>query len=186
MNQTPHLPPIETSDDPRVQAIFARWQQLYGKVSTVAKVIYARAPQFAELAGHMNQAQETLSLEPELSLLIQMQASQLNGCAFCQDLTLARALQQSIGLERFRDLENFRDSDAFSARERAALAFCDEATRNRKVSAATWLQVKAQFSETEIVELTWLNAMENYYNLQAGVLGIESDDLAQRSDDVES
>ena len=179
MNQTPHLPPIEHSDDPRVQAIFARWKQLYGKVSTVAQVIYARAPQFAELAGHIHQTQQTLSLEPNLCLLIQMQASQLNGCAFCQDLTLARALQQSIGIERFHDLANFRASDAFSARERAALTFCEQATRDRKVSAATWLQVKAQFSETEIVELTWLNAMENYYNLQAGVLGIESDELAQ-------
>ena len=178
MTQIPHIPHIEHSDDPRVQAIFARWQRLYGKVSTVAQVIYARAPQFAELAGHIHEAQETLSLEPELALLIQMQASQLNGCAFCQDLTLARALQQSIGIERFRDLDNFRDSDAFSPRERAALAFCEEATSNRKVSAATWLQVKAHFNDTEIVELTWLNAMENYYNLQAGVLGIESDELA--------
>lgn len=179
MNQTPHLAPIEHCDDPRVQAIFARWQQLYGKVSTVAQVIYARAPQLATLAGHPNQTQQTLSLEGELALLIQMRASQLNNCAFCQDLTLARALQHSIGLEQFRERENFRDSDIFSPRERAALAFCDEATRNRKVSAATWLQVKAQFSETEIVELTWLNAMENYYNLQAGVLGIESDELVQ-------
>lgn len=179
MNQTPHLSPIEHPTDPQAQATFERWQAMFGKVSTVAKVIYARAPQLAALAGHINETHETLSLEPELCLLVQMKASQLNDCAFCQDLTLARALQSSIGAERFRDLENFRDSDAYSPREKAALAFVEEATRDRKVHSATWQQVKIQFSETEIVELTWLNAAENYFNLQTGVLGIESDNLAQ-------
>ena len=38
--------------------------------------------------------------------------------------------------------------------------------------------LRARFSEKEIVELTWVNAAENYYNLQAAVLGIGSDELA--------
>ena len=179
MNETPQLSPIEESDDPRVQAIFARWQERYGTVSTVAKVLYARLPQLAILAGHINETHETLSLDAALCLLVQMRVSQLNGCAFCQDLTLARALQQSVGAERFRDLDNFRRSDNFTPREIAALAFAEEATQNRQVSAATWETVRELFSEKEIVELTWLNATENYYNLQAGVLGIGSDNLTQ-------
>ena len=178
MNQTPHLSLIENPEAPQVQTIFQYFRGLYGKVPTVAKVIYARAPQLAAPAAQISATQESLSLEPELRLLVQMQASQMNGCAFCQDLTLARALQASIGIERFRDLGKFRDSDAFSAREKAALAFVEEATRDREVSAATWKAVKTQFSETEIVELTWLNAAENYFNLQAAVLGIESDNFA--------
>ena len=173
----PHLPPIETSDDPQVQAIFASWMERYGQVSTVAKVIYARAPQLAELAAHINQVHQTLSLEAELCLLVQMKASQLNGCAFCVDLTLARALQQSVGLERFAALDDYATSSAYTPREKAALAFAHEATQHRKVSAETWKQVRAQFSETEIIELTWLNAVENYFNLQSGILGIESDNL---------
>lgn len=65
-------------------------------------------------------------------------------------------------------------------REKAALAFAEEATRHRTVSEATWREVRKYLSEVEIVELAWLNAAENYFNLQAGVLGIESDGLADR------
>jgi hypothetical protein len=40
--------------------------------------------------------------------------------------------------------------------------------------------VRAQLTETEIVEMTWLVAAENYFNLQADVLGIGSDNLFER------
>jgi len=48
------------------------------------------------------------------------------------------------------------------------------------VSDATWAALRAHFSETEIVELVWANAAENYFNLQATVLGFESEGLAAR------
>jgi len=43
------------------------------------------------------------------------------------------------------------------------------------------MAVRENVSDTEIVELVWLNAAENYFNLQAAVLGVESDQLAARS-----
>lgn len=180
MTSTPRLPPIEHPDDLEAQETFARSLRLYGMVSTVAKVIYSRAPQLAVLAQQIVETREKLSLEPELQFLIEMKASQLNGCAFCEDLTLARALRKDIGAERFDEMGNFRHSDTFSPREKAALAFVEEATQHRKVSEETWQVVHKYFSEAEIIELTWLNAAENYFNLQAGVLGIESDGLAAR------
>lgn len=175
----PHLAPIEHPDDPQAQATFERSLRLFGMVSTVTKVMYARVPQLAALAQQIVETRAGLSLDHELQLLIDMKASQLNGCAFCQDLTLAMALRADIGAERFDDLGRFRDSQAFTPREKAALAFAEEATQHRQVSEATWEEVRKYFSEVEIVELTWLNAAENYFNLQAGVLGIESDGLAQ-------
>lgn len=177
---TPHLAPIEHPADPQAQATYERSLRLYGTVSTVAKVIYARAPQLAALAQHIVETRRNLSLDHELQLLIEMKASQLNGCTFCQDLTLAMALRDNIGAERFDDLDTFASSDAFSPREKAALAFAEQATRQRQVGEETWAQVRKHFSEVEIVELTWLNAAENYFNLQAGILGIESDGLAAK------
>lgn len=70
------------------------------------------------------------------------------------------------------------DDTVFSERERAALAFVEEATRHRALSEPTWSAVRERFNETEIVEITWLNAAENSFNLQAAVLGIGSDRLA--------
>ena len=71
----------------------------------------------------------------------------------------------------------FRDSDLFSDREKAALAWTEEVTRHRNASDATFAELRKHFDERAIVELTWLNAVGNYYNLMAVPLGIESDGL---------
>lgn len=70
-------------------------------------------------------------------------------------------------------------SPHFDARERAALAYTEEATRSRKVSDATFEALRSHFDERQIVELTWLNAVGNYFNLIAVPLGLESDGLAE-------
>jgi len=79
--------------------------------------------------------------------------------------------------ERFAELDNYRTSSKFSEAERAALAFAEEATRNHQVSDETWTAVKRHFTDKQIVELVWLNATENFFNLSNAVLGIGSDDL---------
>jgi len=45
------------------------------------------------------------------------------------------------------------------------------------VSETTFERLRSHFAEWEIVEITWLNAVHNYYNLITVPLEIESDDL---------
>ena len=120
-----------------------------------------------------------LSLDRELALLVTTQSSLINGCSFCADLHRAQAVQERIGLEKFRDLLNCAESPHFSERERAALAYTEEATRKREVADATFESLRGHFDEKEIVELTWLNAVGNYFNLMAVPLGLESDGLTE-------
>jgi len=68
-----------------------------------------------------------------------------------------------------------RETPLFSARERAALAYAEEATGNRRVSDATFQELRNHFSEEEIAEITWVNAIENHYNLLNVPLEIGSD-----------
>ena len=174
-----YLDPIE-----RPRGLFTRLayriaRRQYGKVITPLKVIYARKPGLVLIAQAMTwMLDRGLALDPDVRLLVMAHVARLNGCAFCQDLNLARALGAQIGPERFRALPEYRTSDLFTERERAALAFAEEATEHKRVGEATFAALRAHFSETEIVELTWVNAVENYYNLQAAVLGIGSDELA--------
>ena len=51
----------------------------------------------------------------------------------------------------------------------------EETTRHKRVSDATFEALRKHCSEREIVEITWLNAFENYYNLINLPLEIESD-----------
>ena len=175
---TTRIATIEKPSNPLMRLLFTivRWH--FGKVLGPLKVIYARKPALLLIARRMVKQANALSLPPALRALIQVQASRLNGCRFCEDVALAAAYQTTIGRERFARIADYRSSLLFTERERAALAFGEEATRHCKVSEETWALVKQHFSDLEIVELAWLNACENYFNLQAAVLEIQSDGLA--------
>lgn len=152
----------------------------FGRVPTAFQVVYARAPKLATTSYQISRVIEGgLSLDPELVLLLTTHVSMLNGCSFCADLHLAQAIQARLGGEKFRALPGFRESERFADRERAALAYAEEATRQRVVSDATFEELQKHFDERQIVELTWLNAVGNFFNLLAVPLGLESDGLAE-------
>lgn len=144
------------------------------------KMIYARHPKLMLIANKIFQFQEkSVSLQPELRLLIQTQASALNGCAFCNDILLAQAVKLKLGAEKFVALgeEANAKAEVFSEKESAIHRFVKEYAAHRKVSDETFELLRASFSETEIVEIVALNAIEQYFNAFAIPLGIESDGL---------
>jgi AhpD family alkylhydroperoxidase len=120
-----------------------------------------------------------LTLAPELRLLITTQSSLLNGCRFCADLHMAQAVQARLGLERFKALPDFARSPLFTERERAVLAYTQEITQRRTVPEAVFEDLRKHASEREIVEITWLNAVANFYNLMAVPLELESDGFTE-------
>ena len=159
---------------------FAFWfsRRQFGKVMTPMRVVYPRVPKLLKVSFQIQKFEmKGLKLDPELHSLLGAYISQINGCGFCIDLTRAFAMRERIGLEKFDALGECRSSALFSERERAALAYVEEATRNKRVSDATFDSLRRQFSETEIVEITWLNAIHNYYNLLNIPLQIGSDGL---------
>ena len=149
-----------------------------GKVMTPARVVYARVPALFRLAYHEVQIVEgKLTVDPVISLLVRTWAAMVNDWSFCVDIAKAVGVQKRMSLEKFEALPQYRTSPLYSARERAALAYAEEATRAKRVSDETFAELHRHFGEREIVEITWLNALENYYNLLNIPLGIESDGL---------
>jgi AhpD family alkylhydroperoxidase len=174
------IPPV---DEPRgllLRVGYWMMRRQLGKVPDAFKVIYGHAPHLAvPSAAILRTMEKKLALDPELVLLVTTQSSLINGCTFCADLHEAQAIQAKMGMERFRGLAEFRTSPHFSAAERSALAFTEEVTRERKVSDATFAALRAHFGEREIVELAWLCAIGNFYNLEAVALGLGSAGLAE-------
>jgi alkylhydroperoxidase family enzyme len=101
-----------------------------------------------------------------------------NRCEFCRTFSGPRRPAR-IGLAKFRDIDAWETSAVFDDRERAVLAFVDEATRHKTVSDPTFAGLRKHFDEREIVEITVLNAIENFYNLLNLPLEIESDRLLE-------
>jgi alkylhydroperoxidase family enzyme len=159
---------------------FAYWltRRQLGKVITPMKVVYPRMPGILKLGYEMQKFEmKGIQLEPGLKFMVVTLAAQINGCGFCIDIARAMAIRQHLGMEKFNALSEYRTSPLFSERERAALAYVEEATRHKRVSDATFEELRKHFNEREIVEITWLNAVENYYNLINIPLEIESDGL---------
>jgi len=172
------LAPLEKP--PTLTARVAYWlcERQLGRVMTPMKVIYARLPALFPLAYRLVQIErKRLRLDAPLRHLVKTWVAMLNGCSFCVDIAKASAVLEHISLEKFQALPDWHTSPLYNDRERVALAYVEEATRNRRVSDATFAALRKQFSEREIVELTWLNALENYYNLMNVPLEIEEDGL---------
>jgi AhpD family alkylhydroperoxidase len=149
-----------------------------GKVVTPARVIYNRVPRLYNVAWQLVRVQrEGLELDPALRLLAQSWVAMVNRCSFCVDIAKSEAVRAQIPLDKFQALPEWRTSRLFDDRERAALAYVEEATRHKKVSDPTFDALRKHFSERQIVELTFLNALENFYNLLNLPLGIEDDGL---------
>jgi AhpD family alkylhydroperoxidase len=108
----------------------------------------------------------TCGLDRHLVHLLKMRASQINGCAFCLDMHSkdARALGETE--QRLYALDAWREAPFYSDRERAALEWLESITQISKthVPDEVFEQVKMQFSEKEIVDLTLVAAMINLWN----------------------
>ena len=172
------MKPIEQPKGLMMRIAFWMTRRQFGKVLTPMKVLYPRMPGVLKLSYEIQKFEtKGIRLEPGLHFMVGTLASQINGCGFCVDIGRAMAIRQHLGMERFSALSEYRTSPLFSDRERAALAYVEEATRHKRVSDATFEALRQHFSESEIVEITWLNAVHNYYNLINLPLEIESDGL---------
>jgi AhpD family alkylhydroperoxidase len=96
------------------------------------------------------------SLDPNLIELTNMRASQINGCANCLAMH-AKALREAGEREdRLAVLPAWRETDWFTDRERAALAWTEAVTtlEGREVPDDVFAQARAVFSEKELADLT--------------------------------
>ena len=95
-------------------------------------------------------------LDAKLRHLIQIRASQINGCAYCLAMHTRDARKHGESDERMHLLDAWREAPVFSERECAALAWTEALTLVAKdhVPDAVYDEVRKQFSEKEIVDLT--------------------------------
>jgi AhpD family alkylhydroperoxidase len=105
-------------------------------------------------------------LEQSLIELVDMRASQINGCAFCLDMHSKDARRNGETEQRLYLLNGWRDSPLYTDRERAALAWTEALTLVAETHAPddVYDQVRAQFGEAELVNLTTLIGLINLWN----------------------
>src|SRR5436853_1766985 len=144
------LAPIENPKDLIGKIAYWMTKRRLGKVITPMKVIYARLPALFRHAYQQIQIVESkLRLDPEISILVRTWPAMINECTFCVDIAKAAALYKHVTLDKMEALPSYRTSPLFSARERAALAYVEEATRQKRVADATFAELQRHFDERE-------------------------------------
>jgi len=98
--------------------------------------------------------------------LVKVRASQLNGCAFCVDMHSKDARKHGETEQRLYLLAAWRDSPAYTPAERAALAWTEALTRltQQHPTEAEYQELRAQFSDKAVVDLTTLIGLINLWN----------------------
>jgi AhpD family alkylhydroperoxidase len=105
-------------------------------------------------------------MEEALALLVDIRASQLNGCAFCVDMHVKQARLGGERELRLHHVAIWRESPLFTPKERAALAWTEALTRidPAGVPDALYDQVRTLFSDEELSQLTFRVAAINGWN----------------------
>ena len=105
-------------------------------------------------------------LPKRLIELVKMRASQINGCAYCLDVHSKDARKAGETEQRLYLLNAWRESPLFSPAERAALGWTEALTNVSQTRAndADYEALRPHFSDKEIVDLTYLIGMINFWN----------------------
>lgn len=176
------LSPIEKPQSLIMKLAYYFTRRQFGKVLTPLKVHSARLPPgFGLFYAKVGKLDKKLLLPRETVLLIREQVARTNVCLFCMDIGRAFTIKASMNEAKFDALEQYRTSTLFTDKERAALDYVTELTRDKKVSPVTFARMAGYYSEREICEIVWLVASEHLYNLTNIGLNIHSDMLCDIS-----
>jgi AhpD family alkylhydroperoxidase len=109
------------------------------------------------------------SLDAVLIGLIDLRASQLNRCGFCIGMHTKELKHANEPDSRIDALANWRSSDAFTPRERAALAWTEEITniQDGHASDEAYAAVSEYFKDKDLVDLTFAIVTINAWNRMA-------------------
>jgi AhpD family alkylhydroperoxidase len=108
-------------------------------------------------------------LDHQLLDLVDLRASQLNGCAYCTDMHWKDLRAAGVSEEKLSLLSVWREAPGFTDRERAALEWCEAVTlvADSHVPDEVYRIAREQFSEAELVNLTLAISTINVWNRMA-------------------
>lgn len=127
---------------------------------------YATAPDVFEKLEGVHAAIDTHGLDRTIHHLVQLRASQINGCAYCVKMHTREAREDGETDARLDRLLVWKHTTDFSERERVALEWTETLTGLDPKSdyGAVRDRLRSHFSDAEVSALTFTVAMINLWN----------------------
>jgi AhpD family alkylhydroperoxidase len=112
-------------------------------------------------------------LEASLLGFVRLKISLMNGCNYCVRVHTAELKRMNDTAERIASVGDWRGSEAYTKRERAALAWAEAVTNIQEGHApdVVYDELRAHFDEVETVNLTLAITAMNAWNRIAISLG---------------
>ena len=138
-----------------------------------ANDLFAAAPELMKKWAATSLATAS-SLDPTLARLVEIRASQINGCANCLNMHTAEARAKGETEQRIYLLSAWREAPCYTDRERAALGWTEALTRLSEGHAhkSAYEALQAQFTREEQVKLTLMINVINGWNRMAVGFGM--------------
>jgi AhpD family alkylhydroperoxidase len=144
--------------------------------------LFAAAPQLMKSWTSISM-EIVASLELSLIHLVEIRASQINGCANCINMHTVEARAKGETEQRIYLLSAWREASCYTDRERAALGWTEALTRLSEghTQGDAYDALKAQFTEEEQVKLTLMINVINGWNRLAVGFGLWTEPEAAKA-----
>ncbi|PDS74872.1 carboxymuconolactone decarboxylase family protein [Rhizobium sp. L43] len=125
-----------------------------------------QSPELFKKFMEFSMALKSSVIDEKLQALIEIRASQINGCGFCLDMHVKQAKIFGESELRLHHVAIWRESNLFVPRERAALAWTEVLTKLPEggIPDEIYERVRGQLSEKEISDLTFVVMAINAWN----------------------
>ena len=129
----------------------------------------ARFPGALEALLKLQALTTTAGIPQNTLYMVQLRASQINGCSVCVDIHSRELQHAGESSERILTVAAWRDTPYFSGPERAALALAEAATRLAvpepdEVSTPFWEAAARHYNEAQLSALVVAIAVINMFN----------------------
>ena len=118
------------------------------------------------VTGDVAATAEAAGLDRLLVELVNIRVSQLNGCGFCLDLHVRRAVKNGETPQRLAVLPAWRDVDLFSPTEQAALALAEAITTlpEHHERESERIRARKQLTADQFSAVSWIAITMNAFN----------------------
>ncbi|MET9593832.1 carboxymuconolactone decarboxylase family protein [Streptomyces sp. NPDC006516] len=138
----------------------------------VDKRVYVdkQSPKAYHALAQTAEAARTVAAEAGLNRtlveLVNLRVSQINGCAYCLDVHTRAALREGETTRRLGVLAAWRDTELFTAQERAALALAEATTSpaDAALQEDAYALARRTLSDEEISAVIWVAVTINAFN----------------------
>lgn len=150
---------------PEIAALYDKAFALRGNVPNMFRVMAHRPEIYATMQAHFGAVLNTGTVPTKLKELIIVRTSQVNQTPYC--LASHTILARNLGWtdDQLSHLADWPRRDDFTPAEKAALRLAEIVTRDANaVSDEQFAELRAFYSEGEIVELLCAIGLFNYFN----------------------